>query len=110
MTARRRLGERGGPQCGFACTGFVEPALAGEAPGAVDEDADADALALGVAQVVDLEVLRDHVLAPEPDRARVGIGGSGPQRCIDRCLGQRLHLSTLTLATLAVAARWWRNW
>ena len=98
VTARSGARERGGSQRCVPGGLLVEPAHAGESPGAVHENADADALALGVAQVVDLEVLRDHVLAPEPDRARVGIGGAGPQCCIDRCLGQRLHGATLTLA------------
>ena len=109
VPAGRRLRERRRPQRRFSCGRLVQPAFAGESPRAVDEDADADALALGVAQVVDLEVLRDDVLAPKSDRARVGIRGPGPQCCIDRCLGQRLHAVSLTVATLAVA-RWWRNW
>ena len=63
MPAGRGAGELGGAQGGVAGAGLVEPAVAGEPPGAVDEDADADACALGVAEVVDLAVLRDHVLA-----------------------------------------------
>ena len=73
VTARRGLCERARPEGCVARPGLVEPAFAGEAPGAVDEDADADSLALGVAQVVDLAVLRDDVLAPQRDRTSVRI-------------------------------------
>ena len=91
--SRARKGRR--PQRRLPGTCLVEPAFAGESPRAVDEDADADALALGVAQVVDLAVLRDHVLAPKPNGARVRVGGPGPQCCVHRCLGQRLHVASL---------------
>ena len=70
-------------------------ALAGESPGAVDEDADADAFALGVAQVVDLAVLRDDVLAPQRYRTGVRIGRTGSCRRVDRRVGQRLHARSL---------------
>ena len=103
VLAGRGARELDRPQRGVACRGLVEAALAREAPGSVDEDPDADAFALRVAQVVDLAVLRDRVLAPERDRACVGVGGSRSYCCIDCCLGQRLHRRTLTLATLAVA-------
>src|SRR5439155_3398324 len=109
VAAGRGTGEGGRAQRSLAGARLVEAALAGEAPGAVDEHPDADSLALGVAQVVDLPVLRDDVLAPKRDRARVRVRGAGAQRRVHRCLGQRLHVSTLTVATLA-PARWWRNW
>ena len=110
MAARRGAGELDGSQRGVAGGGLVEPSFAGEAPGAVDEDPDADAFALAVAQVVDLAVLGDHELAPERDRARVGVGGSSPQRRINRCLGQRLHSEYPNPGYTGRRARWWRNW
>ena len=104
VTARSGARERGGSQRGVAGGRLVEPAHAGEPPGAVDENADADALALGVAQVVDLEVLRDHVLAPEPDRARVGVGGAAPNAASTAASASAFTARTLTLATLAARA------
>ena len=48
----------------------VEPPVAREAPGAVDEHADADALALAVAERLDAAVLRRHrLVAPTTARA-----------------------------------------
>src|SRR5207342_2220214 len=67
----RGAGELDGSKRRIARTGLVEPADAGEPPGAVHEHADPDACALGVAHVVDLAVLRDHVLAAHGHGPRV---------------------------------------
>ena len=63
-----------------------------------------------VAQIVELAVLRDHGLAPERDGARVRVGCSRAERCIHRCLGQRLHRARHYPRLHCALARWWRNW
>ena len=107
VPAGRGAREGGCPERGVAGRRVVQPPDPGEPPGAVDEHPDADALALGVAQIVDLAVLRDHGLAPERDRARVRVGRPCAQCRIHRCLGQRLHRPTLPMARPGLA-RWWR--
>jgi hypothetical protein len=91
VPAGRRAGELGGAQGGVASRGLVEPARARESPGAVDEHPDADAVALGVAQVVDVPVLRDHVLAAQRDGPCVRVRRTGAKCRIDRRFGQLLH-------------------
>ena len=93
MPAGRGAGELDGSKRRVARTGLVEPARAGESPGAVHEHADPDARALGVAHVVDLAVLRDHVLAAQRHGPRVRVGGPGPQCRVDRRFGERSHAS-----------------
>ena len=57
--------------------------VAGEAPGAVDEDANADPLRLGVGDGVDLTVLRRHQLRTAPDDAGVRVAGAGADGGVD---------------------------
>jgi hypothetical protein len=56
-----------------ARSGFLESSVASEAPGAVDEDADADSLGLRVADRLDLTVLGHDDLRAARDRARVRV-------------------------------------
>ena len=68
-----------------------ETAVAGEAPGAVDEDADADALGLAVGDRLDLAVLRRDVLRPARDGARVRVAGPAGRRRVDRLSTKFAH-------------------
>ncbi len=87
----------------------VQPARAGEAPGAVDEHADADPLGLDVGDVLDPAVLRRHLLTAHDDRARVRVLGPRREGGVDRFRRCRARGRTLTGATLS-PPRWWRNW
>ena len=67
-----------------------ETAVAGESPRAVDEDADADPLALRVDELLDAPVLRRHLLRAPDNGARVGVFGAGTGRGID---GKRTEIA-----------------
>src|SRR6187551_300177 len=69
----------------------VELPLAGEAPGAVDEDAYADPLRLAVVQPLDAAVARADHLRSSDDHARVRIGRPRAESCCDRLLAQLKH-------------------
>ena len=70
---------------------LVEAPVARKAPGAFDEDADPDPLALDVVDLVDAPVLgRDQLRAPN-DRAGIGIGGAGGERGRDSFFAERPH-------------------
>src|SRR5438132_12257482 len=79
-----------------------QAAVAGEAPGAVDEHADTDAFALRVRELLDATVLRRHELAAPHDRACVGVLGTRPESHIDRSCAQVAH-SFRTLVTTGAA-------
>src|SRR5581483_8972874 len=99
-----------GAQRGVAGTLRRQSAVAGEAPRAADEDADADALRLRIAQRLDAPVLRRDRLAPPEDGPGVGVPGPGAERRVDRrCTGLAHRPRTLPAATMP-SARWWRNW
>jgi hypothetical protein len=84
LTARARPSERDRAlRCGTSAFGG-EPAVAGESPGAVDEDAYADSLRLPVRDRLDLAVLRRDVLGAPRDRACVGITRAHGGGCVDR--------------------------
>ena len=69
----------------------VEPPVAGEAPGAVDEHAHADALALGVVEPLDAPVAgSDHLRAPD-DHPRVRVGRPGAESRGHRLLAKLSH-------------------
>src|SRR5436305_2041716 len=71
--------------------GFVETPVAGEAPSAVDEHADADPLALDVVDPVDATVPgRDGLRTPH-DRARVSVGRTCRERRSDGFFAERSH-------------------
>ncbi len=93
VPAGRCAGELDGSKRCVSSTGLVEPSGSCESPGAVHEHADTDARALGVAQVVDLAVLRDHVLAPHRHGPSVRVGRPSPQCRVDRRFGERSHAS-----------------
>ena len=65
-----------------------EPAVAGEAPGAVHEDADADALRLPVGDGLDLAVFRGDMLDAPRHPACVGVCSAGAERNLDRLSAQ----------------------
>src|SRR5205085_7683592 len=68
-----------------------EPTVAREAPGAVDENPDADAFALDVVDAVDRTVSsRDHLRAAD-DRPRVCIRGARIERGGDRFFAEVPH-------------------
>ncbi len=80
--------------CAFGrgpCSFLRQPAIARESPGAVDEDADADAFGLAVRDRLDLAVLRSHVLGPARHRARVRVAGSAGRRRVDRLSTKFAH-------------------
>ena len=69
-----------------------EPPVAGKPPRPADEDADTDALALGVVQLVDATVLRSHELPAANNRTRIRIGGPRSDRRVDRSCAQVAHV------------------
>jgi hypothetical protein len=91
VTSGRRLRERRGAQSRLARAVVGRPPVAGESPGAVDKDAHPDALAVEVADLLDLAVLgRDQLGAPYDD-SRVGVLSPGPDRRVDRRLAKVPH-------------------
>ena len=109
-------GERARTQGGVARAGGVEAPVAGEAPGAADEDAHADPFGLVVGDVRRRARSSSRPLGAPHDRARVCIGRTGAERGIDRRLGRgRAPARTLRrgagdAAATIRAPRWWRNW
>src|SRR2546430_15727120 len=81
-----------------------QAAVAGEAPGAVDEHADADALALRVGELLDATILRRDELAAPHDCARVGVLGTRPDSRIDRSCAEVAHSfrTLIRVATLRI--------
>src|SRR2546422_18402 len=77
-----------------------QAAVAGEAPGAVDEHADADAFALRVGELLDATILRRDELAAPHHCARIGIFGTRADSRIDRSCAQVAH----SFRTLVAAA------
>ena len=80
VVARRGLRERDRPPGRLARDLLREPPVAGEPPGASDEDAHAEPLRLEVADRLDAAVLRRHRLRPPADDPRVRIGGADRER------------------------------
>ena len=78
--------------------------IRGEAPGPADQDPHADPLAVEIADLLDLAVLRGDHLRAAQDHARVRIVGAGAERRIDSRFAQSPHARE-TLAT-RVAAPW----
>src|SRR3954453_11084398 len=106
---RRRLRESRGPLGRRAGALGAQPVVAGEAPGAAHENADADPLALDVIEPVDALVPgRDRLAAPLVD-ARVGIGRAGGERRGHRLVAELPHPAKTNLAATTVAAGWSRN-
>src|SRR5438132_2699456 len=68
-----------------------QAAVTGEAPGAVDEHTDADALAFRVRELLDAPVLGRHELASPNDGARVGVFGTRSDRRIHRSCTHVAH-------------------
>ena len=60
-----------------------EPAVAREAPGTVEQHADADALAFGIGEAVDAPVLRRDELVPLHHDACVRVLGPSPDRRVN---------------------------
>ena len=91
VIARRGACEGRRPPRGAAGARSVEVAIAGEAPGPVDEHPHADPLALGVVDVIDRAVPgRDELSAPD-DRARVGVRGARSERRGDSLFAKLTH-------------------
>ena len=81
--AAGRLGEGTGAERGLTGAVRGEPAVAGEAPGAVDEYPDADPLALDVADRFDATVLGGDRLRAAKHAARICVRGTGGDRSVD---------------------------
>ena len=77
MLAGRGARKGAGAERGVAGAFGGEPAVAGKTPGAVREDAHADALALGIGQALDAAVLRRDELVAFHHDTRVGVLGAG---------------------------------
>ncbi len=112
-----RARERARAQRGVAGPVRGEPPVAGEAPRAAGEHADADALALAVAQRLDATVLRRHRLVAAQYGARVGVLRPGAQRRVHRRPTQIVHRPDssrrkpqLRSYNAPALRRWWRNW
>ena len=99
----RCSGKGGGAERGVSRALGAQSAVAGEAPGAVDEDADTDPLRLGVGERVDAAVPGADRLRAAHDRPRVGVRRPGPERCIDGCCSCPLTASAYTDARHYVA-------
>src|SRR2546427_79056 len=74
---------------GFPGAFFGEAAVAGEAPGPVDEHADPDAFCLAVGDGLDLAVLRRDMLHAPGDPARIRVTSARGERDVD-CLSAQL--------------------
>src|SRR6185437_2159580 len=84
MPTRGSAREGAGPKRRLASAFARKPAVAREAPRAVDEDADADPLALRIREPIDSSVLRCDELVALGDHPCVRVLGSSPGRRIDR--------------------------
>ena len=91
VAAGSRLRERRRAERRLAGARVGRTPVARESPRPVDEDTDADALAVEVADLLDLAVLGRDELGAAHDHARVGVLGAGADRRIDRCLAEEPH-------------------
>ena len=99
--------ERVRPLRSFACALLRQPAVGREPPGAVDEHADADALALDVVHGLDVPVLRRDRLGTAKDAARVGVRSAGANCGVDGVTAEIPHEgcdATLDVRSLALVA------
>ena len=102
--SRARTGEGNRSHGRVPGAAFVEPPIACESPGAVDEHADADPSSLGVVDRVDATVARRDVLGPALDGAGVGIAGTRADRSIYSPGAERLHRARLSIAIRPAAS------
>src|SRR5262249_41120230 len=94
--AARRGREGRGAQGSVTGAGRVEPAVAGEAPRAVDEHAHTHALRLRVGERDPPAVPRPDRLRTPDDRAAVGVGRPRTRCRVDRLRADLPHLRQLT--------------
>ena len=95
VPAGRGFREGGRAQRGLAGALLGRAPVAGEAPGPVDQDADADPLAVEVADLLDLAVFRrDHLRAAQHD-ACVGVGRTRAEGRIDSRIAELAHGTAL---------------
>ena len=87
--AARRARERAGAKRCVACAVARQAPVGREAPGAADEHADADPFALGVAERLDVPVLRGNGLGAPIHAARIGVRSSGGDGGVD-CIGTEI--------------------
>src|SRR5438874_7876775 len=96
MASGRGARERAGTEGRVASALLSHPTVAGEAPGAPDEDADTDPCALLVLDSVDLAVPRRDPLGAPGDDPRIRVRGPSSDRGVDCSLTELLHRSTLS--------------
>src|SRR5919109_843095 len=80
VVTRSGARERDRPPRRLGGAGLRQAPVAGEPPRAADEDPDAEAFRLDVANRLDAAVLRRDVLAPAGDGPRIRVGGAGRER------------------------------
>src|SRR5207253_6538582 len=96
VPSRGGLGERAG--LGRGCLGSLsaQAAVAGEAPGAVHEGTDSEALALGVVEPVDAPVTCGDGLRPAQHDSRICVRSAGGERRGDSLFAELAHEPRLT--------------
>ena len=93
VRAGRGLRERRRALGRVSRSSLVESPVASEAPGAADEDADADPLALDVVDLVDAAVFRRDQLRAPNDPARIGVRRASGERGGDGFFADRSHVA-----------------
>ena len=96
MPARSRLGERACLSGRRARAFLAQTAVAGEAPGAADEHAHTDPLALAVVETLDSLVAGADDLGPAHDHARIGVRRSSPESRGHRLVAELPHAAYLS--------------